>query len=132
MASNREEKVGLHELTEDEHRDCVAFADILDRIANKWAMMIVAALVEGPMRFNALQRSVKGVSHRMLTLTLRGLQRDGLISRQAYPTSPPKVEYELTTRGRSLFTPLRAVMHWVQENREGIEASRAEADLAVD
>jgi DNA-binding HxlR family transcriptional regulator len=87
--------------------------------------MVVGALSKGPMRFNALQRLIGGVSHRMLTLTLRGLEHDGLVKRTVYPTVPPKVEYELTEVGRSLIEPLSALSNWAQENLPAIEAGRA-------
>ena len=76
--------------------NCKALGRILDRIADKWSIMVVGVLSHGPMRFNALQRSIPGISHRMLTLTLRGLERDGLVKRIAFATIPPRVDYELT------------------------------------
>ncbi|RWK00688.1 helix-turn-helix domain-containing protein [Mesorhizobium sp.] len=93
--------------------------------------MAVGALSHGPMRFNALMRLIGGVSHRMLTLTLRGLERDGLVKRTAYPTIPPKVEYELTEMGHSLIQPMEALSNWGQQNRSAIEASRRDYDRDV-
>jgi DNA-binding HxlR family transcriptional regulator len=87
--------------------------------------MVVGALSKGPMRFNALMRLIGGVSHRMLTLTLRGLEEDGLVTRTVYPTVPPKVEYELTKIGASLIGPLRTLSAWAQKNHPAIEAARA-------
>jgi DNA-binding HxlR family transcriptional regulator len=78
----------------------------------------------GPMRFNAITRSTDGVSHRMLALTLRSLECDGLVKRTAYATIPPKVEYELTKMGRSLIEPLETIARWAQRNRPAIEAAR--------
>ncbi|MGX8013383.1 winged helix-turn-helix transcriptional regulator [Mesorhizobium sp. ORM8.1] len=112
----------------DPHAECRAIGQVLDRIGDKWTIMVVGALSRGPMRFNALMRLIGGVSHRMLTLTLRGLERDGLLKRTAYPTIPPKVEYELTEMGHSLILPLEALSAWGQKNRPAIEASRREYD----
>lgn len=101
----------------NDHARCKILGQILDRIANKWTVMIVSSLAEGPVRFNALQRNVEGISHRMLTLTLRGLEADGLVRRTVYPTVPPKVEYELTGIGQSLISPLKALLDWVENNQ---------------
>lgn len=116
------------EPADDEHADCRAAGQILDRIGDKWCVMVVGYLSKGPMRFNAMMRAIGGVSHRMLTLTLRGLERDGLVKRTAYPTIPPKVEYELTELGSSLIKPLRALAAWAQHNRPAVEAARAKFD----
>jgi len=96
----------------DNHARCRIVANVLDRIGDKWTIMVVGALSDGPMRFNAMMRKIGGVSHRMLTLTLRGLERDGMVLRTAYPTIPPKVEYELTALGRSLIVPLMTALEW--------------------
>ena len=113
---------------EHDHEDCRAVGQALDRIGDKWTVMVVGTLSKGPMRFNAIMRAIGGVSHRMLTLTLRGLERDGLVKRTAYPTIPPKVEYELTEMGRSLIRPLKALATWAQRNRPAMEATRARFD----
>lgn len=113
---------------DDEHSECRAAGQILDRIGDKWSVMVVGFLSKGPMRFNAMMRAIGGVSHRMLTLTLRGLERDGLVKRTAFPTIPPKVEYELTELGRSLIKPLRALATWAQHNRPAVEAAREKFD----
>ena len=110
---------------EPDHADCRTLGEMLDRIGDKWTIMVVGALSDGPMRFNAIMRFIDGVSHRMLTITLRGLERDGLVKRTAYATIPPKVEYELTKLGRSLIGPLTALSDWVVRNRPAIEAARA-------
>jgi DNA-binding HxlR family transcriptional regulator len=109
----------------EDYGDCRLVLEILDRIGDKWTVMVVGALSKGRMRFNAIMRVVDGVSHRMLTLTLRSLERDGLVTRTAYATIPPKVEYELTDLGRSLIEPLKAVAGWAQRNRPAIETARA-------
>lgn len=108
--------------------DCRIVLEVLDRIGDKWTVMVVGVLASGPVRFNAVQRSIPGISHRMLTLTLRGLQRDGLVERRAYPTSPPKVEYELTEFGHSLIGPLKVLSAWAMGNRAKIRAARAQFD----
>lgn len=114
---------------EDNHSRCKALGQVLDRIGSKWTIMVVGRLSCGPMRFNALLRSVEGISHRMLTLTLRGLEHDGLVKRTVFPTVPPKVEYALTDSGQSLIVPLQALAHWAEANLAAINAARA-AQLA--
>jgi DNA-binding HxlR family transcriptional regulator len=90
--------------------------------------MVVGMLSRGPMRFNALQRAIPGVSHRMLTMTLRGLERDGLVKRTAFATIPPRVDYELTPIGRSLTEPLVALAAWARAQQPGIEEARKAFD----
>ncbi len=109
---------------EDPHADCRALGQVLDRIGDKWTIMVVGALSHGPLRFNALMRRIGGVSHRMLTLTLRGLERDGLVRRTAFATIPPRVDYELTPLGHSLIAPLAALSQWAQDHRAEIESAR--------
>src|ERR1700751_3640882 len=82
--------------------ECRAVSEVLSRVGDKWTVLVVTMLGDGPKRFNELRRSLGSISQRMLTLTLRGLERDGLVSRTVYPTVPPRVEYELTRLGRSL------------------------------
>ena len=107
---------------------CKALGNILDRVGDKWTVMVVGILSDGPMRFNALQRAVAGVSHRMLTLTLRGLERDGLVKRTAFATTPPRVDYELTKLGHSLKKPLEILAEWVRVNQSAIEQARKDFD----
>ena len=107
---------------------CRALGQILDRIGNKWTIMVVGVLSQGALRFNALQRAIPGVSHRMLTMTLRGLERDGLIKRTSFPTIPPRVDYELTPRGLSLTEPLKTLAAWAISQQQGVEASRSRYD----
>ncbi|MAN78497.1 MAG: transcriptional regulator [Rhizobiales bacterium] len=104
--------------------NCKALGQIFERIGDKWTIMIVGALSRGPMRFNALQRSIPGLSHKMLTTTLRGLERDGLVTRTAFATIPPRVDYELTEQGCSLHEPLITLASWARSQRSYIEASR--------
>jgi DNA-binding HxlR family transcriptional regulator len=112
----------------DPHARCRALGAILDRIGDKWTIMVVGALSDGTMRFNALQRLIGAVSHRMLTLTLRGLERDGLVTRTIYPTIPPKVEYALTDLGRSLIPLLDALSVWAVENQAKLERAQQAYD----
>jgi DNA-binding HxlR family transcriptional regulator len=94
--------------------------------------MIVRLLGFGPKRFNEIRRAINGISQRMLTLTLRGLERDGLITRTVFPTIPPRVDYELTDLGRSLFAPIDALGAWAFANRPQIEAARLRFDRAAE
>ncbi|MCU7367637.1 helix-turn-helix transcriptional regulator [Pantoea stewartii] len=111
-----------------ETEGCQATREILNRIGDKWSLYIIASLANGKQRFNQLRRSIDGISQRMLTLTLRGLERDGLISRTVYPTIPPRVDYELTDLGRSLSEPVMALVNWANNNRSAIAESRQHYD----
>ena len=86
--------------------------EVLNRVGDKWSILVVAVLRDGSMRFSDLRRSVDGISQRMLTLTLRGLERDGLVTRTVTPTTPPRVDYALTRLGRSLLDPIMALAEW--------------------
>src|SRR6266700_5900763 len=92
--------------------DCRAVSEVLARVGDKWTVLVVSALVDGPKRFNEIRRGLGSISQRMLTLTLRGLERDGLATRTIYPTIPPRVEYELTQLGRSLLEPVSGLGLW--------------------
>ena len=105
--------------------------DVLDRIGDKWSVLLVQNLREGPVRFGALRRQIGDISQRMLTETLRHLQRDGLISRKVYPTVPPSVEYALTDLGRSLLVPLEQLVVWSAEHHEVVKQSRTRFDAAM-
>lgn len=105
---------------------------VLDRICDKWTMLIVATLDAGRMRFGELHRHVPGISQRMLTLTLRNLARDGLVSRTAHAEVPPRVEYELTPLGKSLIPPALALAGWAIEHLAQIQESRAVYDAPAD
>lgn len=104
--------------------DCRALADTLARVGDKWTVLVVGALSQGPTRYNQIRRLVDGISQRMLTLTLKGLEEDGLVSRTMYPTIPPRVDYELTDLGRTLIGPLQVLYDWAAEHRPAIEAAR--------
>ncbi|WP_329124540.1 winged helix-turn-helix transcriptional regulator [Streptomyces sp. NBC_01465] len=105
-----------------------AIRAVLDRICDKWTLLIVATLDQGRLRFTELHRHVPGISQRMLTLTLRNLERDGLVSRTAYAEVPPRVEYALTSLGKSLIAPALALAGWAIEHNAEIQSSRAEYD----
>ncbi len=108
---------------------CQAVTDMLSRVGDKWSMQVVMKLGEAPRRFNELRRTVDGISQRMLTRTLRNLERDGLVSRTVTPTVPPRVDYALTGLGHSLWGPVTQLSQWVLDNRTQIETSRADYDL---
>jgi DNA-binding HxlR family transcriptional regulator len=101
-----------------------AFAEILSRIGDKWTVLVVGVLAQGPMRYRQIFKRVDGISQRMLTLTLKGLERDGLVTRTVYPTNPPRVDYELTKRGKTLVVPLHLLWTWAQANHTAIEGAR--------
>lgn len=113
-----------------EPADCRAVSETLARIGDKWTVLVVELLDAGPMRFNEIRRTINGISQRMLTLTLRSLERDGLVTRTVYPTVPPRVEYELTKLGRSLHEPLVEIAIWVRANRPAIERARVVFDAS--
>ena len=98
---------------------------VLERIADKWTALVIYRLARGTKRYGELQRSIGGVSQKMLTHTLRSLERDGLVERTVYPVVPPKVEYSLTPLGRTLIEPLRAVCKWAEEHLPELQAARA-------
>jgi DNA-binding HxlR family transcriptional regulator len=106
------------------HAACKAEVETLARIGDKWTVMVVGALSEGPIRYNEIRRRVEGISQRMLTLTLKGLEQDGLVTRTMYPTIPPRVDYELTKLGRKLIVPLQALYEWARQNRPAMLAAR--------
>ncbi|WP_329362617.1 winged helix-turn-helix transcriptional regulator [Streptomyces sp. NBC_01483] len=102
--------------------------EVLDRVAGKWSVLIIVATAHGPIRFTELERSVEGISRRILTLTLRNLERDGLVTRTVHPTVPPKVEYELTAVARELHATLLSLTDWAERHRVTIAESRAAYD----
>jgi DNA-binding HxlR family transcriptional regulator len=108
--------------------ECLAVREVLNRVGDKWSVLVVALLGGGKKRFSDLRRSIEGISQRMLTLTLKGLERDGLITRTMYPTIPPRVDYELTKLGRSLLIPITGLGDWAAQNRERIQAARNRYD----
>jgi len=111
-----------------QHIRCRSITPILQRIGDKWSILIVMMLARGPQRFNELKRLVEGISQRMLTLNLRGLEREGLVSRKIFPTIPPKVEYALTDLGNSLCIHVIALGQWAEENYDVIQQARQAFD----
>ena len=108
--------------------DCCGVASILARVGDKWSVFVIMMLIDGPLRFNELKRMINGISQRMLTLTLRGLERDGLVTRTVFPTIPPRVDYELTELGHGLAKPVKALGQWVFEHQPEIQGARAKFD----
>ncbi len=111
---------------------CRTISTLLSRIGDKWTVLVVTTLGEGPRRFNELRREIPSVSQRMLTLTLRNLERDGLVSRAVTPSIPPRVDYALTELGCSLLKPLNALAEWAVTNIETIHAAQARFDAEQD
>ena len=111
--------------------DCRAVSEVLSRVGDKWTILVVSELGNGPKRFNEIRRALGSISQRMLTLTLRGLERDGLVTRTVFPTVPLKVEYELTKLGRSLLEPVSGIGLWARQHRTAIEAARQRFDSAA-
>lgn len=109
---------------------CASVGAVLSRVGDKWSVLIVMSLGERTLRFSELKRAIGGISQRMLTLTLRGLERDGLVQRTAYPTVPPRVEYRLTPLGRSLRPPVDALAEWAFANEDAIARARTAYDAA--
>jgi DNA-binding HxlR family transcriptional regulator len=110
--------------------DCRAVSEILARVGDKWTILVVGVLGDGPKRFNEVRRALGSISQRMLTLTLRGLERDGLVTRTVFPTIPPRVDYELTKLGRSLLEPVNGLGLWARQNRTAIADARQRFDAA--
>lgn len=113
---------------DDAHADCRAFNDVLARIGDKWTVMVVGVLSQGPMRYSQILKVIDGISQRMLTLTLKGLERDGLVTRTVYPTNPPRVDYTLTERGQTLTVPLHGLWVWARANKSAIDEARRHFD----
>lgn len=107
---------------------CRPVRQIMARVGDKWSVLIVMALRDGPRRFNDIKRAIGTISQRMLTLTLRGMERDGLVKRTVFPTNPPRVDYELTDLGHSLRAPVEALGHWAIDNETRIVDAQARFD----
>jgi DNA-binding HxlR family transcriptional regulator len=110
--------------------DCRAVSEILARVGDKWTVLVVGVLGDGPKRFSEIRRALGSISQRMLTLTLRSLERDGLVTRTVFPTIPPRVDYGLTKLGRSLLKPVNGLGLWARQNRGAIEDARRRFDAA--
>src|SRR5690606_18315288 len=104
--------------------NCRTVSEVLGRVGDKWSVLIITMLGDGPRRLNELKRMVEGISQRMLTLSLRGLERDGLVRRTVTPSAPPRVDYELTALGRSLLDPVSRLSAWALANRSAIGEAR--------
>ena len=112
--------------------DCRPVAEILSRIGDKWSVMLVMELHSGVRRFSELRRALHGISQKMLTTSLRGLERDGFITRTVYPTVPARVEYQLTGLGRELAIPIRALGEFAMQNRDRVLAARERFDETLE
>ena len=102
--------------------------EVLDRVGDKWSLLVVGMLSQGSHRFSELRRSIEGISQRMLTLTLRGLERDGLVTRKVTPSIPPRVDYGLTPLGETLIKSVMGLVGWARQNRGAIDAARTRYD----
>lgn len=105
--------------------------NVLDKVSEKWSMLLVMTLASGPKRFNQIRREVPDISQKMLTQTLRDLQRDGMVARRVFDTKPPSVEYRLTPLGESIIVPFGHLIRWASENHQRIDAARSEFDGAA-
>ena len=123
--------LGNGKLTTHFDADCPATREILNRVGDKWSVLVIVTLGEGTRRFSDLKRSIEGISQRMLTLTLRGLERDGLVKRTVYPTTPPSVDYALTPLGQTLLEPVTVLAVWAQGHRPEVQRAREAFDRAA-
>jgi DNA-binding HxlR family transcriptional regulator len=108
--------------------DCRPVNEVLSRIGDKWTVLVVSLLGRGSMRFSEIKTSIGSISQKMLTATLRGLERDGYVTRTVYPTIPPRVDYELTALGRDLLVPVKALGDWAIKNQTRVAEARAKFD----
>jgi len=108
--------------------ECRPVSELLARIGDKWSVLVVSLLGGGSLRFSALRRMIDGISQKMLTTTLRSLERDGFVTRTVFPTTPPSVAYELTKLGRDLLVPVGALADWARKNQDRVDAARAQFD----
>ena len=116
------------ELPDRHSEDCRAVSAVLARVGDKWSVLIIVLLGDGPKRFNEIKRMVGGISQRMLTFTLRGLERDGLVTRTVFPTTPQRVDYELTKLGGTLWEAVEPLSLWARVHVSEILASRERFD----
>ena len=117
--------LGNGQMTKGFDADCVATREILDLVGDKWSVLVIVVLGDETRRFTELKRAIEGISQRMLTVTLRGLEQDGLVQRTIFPTVPPRVDYVLTPLGRTLLEPVSALAEWAQQNRGEVQRARA-------
>lgn len=123
--------LGHGKLTKNYAEDCRAVREILDLVGDKWSVLVIVNLGEGMRRFSQLKRDIDGISQRMLTLTLRGLERDGLVTRTIHATIPPRVDYALTKPGHTLLEPVSVLATWAWHHRAEIEKARARYDKST-
>lgn len=116
------------ELPDPAGADCRAVSSVLARVGDKWTVLVIVLLGDGPKRFNDIKRAVSGISQRMLTRTLKGLERDGLVTRTPFATIPPRVDYELTELGHSLWIAVEPLASWVRVHRDRISKARETFD----
>jgi DNA-binding HxlR family transcriptional regulator len=128
--TDRQTQEGTRRIPRNLHEpeDCRAVSEVLARVGDKWTVLVVATLGDGPKRFNELRKALGSISQRMLTLTLRALERDGLLTRTVTPSIPPRVDYELTRLGRSLLEPVSELSTWARKNRAAIVTARERFD----
>ncbi|MEV8452336.1 helix-turn-helix domain-containing protein [Streptomyces sp. NPDC052095] len=119
------------DVSDQVNNEACPLTEVLDHVAGKWSIGILVAAAHGPVRFTELERTITGISRRMLTLNLRKLERDGLLIRTVHPTVPPKVEYSLTPMARELHASLAGLVGWAERHRADITAARATYDAAA-
>jgi DNA-binding HxlR family transcriptional regulator len=107
---------------------CRRISEILARVGDKWTVLVIVQLRDGPLRFSDIKRRLGSISQKMLTSTLRALERDGFLTRTVYPTVPPRVDYELTALGRDLLQPVTGIANWATKNADAIDRARARFD----
>ncbi|MEU3354786.1 helix-turn-helix domain-containing protein [Streptomyces sp. NPDC037389] len=120
-----------YEIRQWDAREGCEVRQILDRVADKWSLLVIALLDRRSLRFSELRREIDGISQRMLTVTLRQLERDGLVLRTVHPVVPPRVDYELTPLGVTLHDTIRALVVWTEEHQTEVAAARASYDTRV-
>lgn len=125
-------ELGHTNVPEHDKSACPAVHEVLNRVGDKWSVLVIMQLGQGSRRFNEIKRMVDGISQRMLTLTLRGLERDGLVTRTVTPSIPPRVDYALTDLGRDLLKPVAALGQWALRHQVAIQAARGRFDAAQD
>ncbi|MDT3441046.1 MULTISPECIES: helix-turn-helix domain-containing protein [unclassified Pseudofrankia] len=121
--------IQVREPVDEGHPTC-QLRDVLDRVGDKWSVLVMNLLGSGPKRYSALHHAIDGISQRMLTVTLRSLERDGLVHRAVTPSSPPRVDYMLTPVGETLRAPVHALIYWAHQHRDYIATSRLQYDTA--
>ncbi|QMU96648.1 helix-turn-helix transcriptional regulator [Microbacterium esteraromaticum] len=122
----------MHTMCGGSEADAEVFRSILSRVGDKWSMMLIGMLQDGPMRFTELKQMTSGISARMLTHTLRQLERDGLVAREMFAEIPPRVEYRVTPLGRTLIAPILVLAEWASTHQSEIAAHRLKYDLETD